>query len=54
MLKSYNKKLTKLGGAYAMVIKKAILDLLDINVDENLSITLDAENKCIIIKKLEE
>ena len=35
------KKLVKHGNSYALVIDKPILDLLDINVDEELELTVE-------------
>ena len=47
------KKLYKSGNAWALLIQKAILELLDINPEED-EVELTVENKVLMVKKVEK
>ena len=47
------KKMYKSGNAWALLIQKAILELLDID-PENYEIELEVENKVLKVKKAEK
>ena len=47
------KKMYRSGNAWALLIQKAILELLDINPEED-EVELNVENKVLTIKKAEK
>lgn len=48
------KKLTKLGNSCAIVIDRPILDLLNMNSDSKVEITMGPDGKCLIIRAIED
>lgn len=48
------KKLTKVGNSSALVIDKPVLDLLEIDTEKPLEITLGPDGKSLIIKPVED
>ena len=46
------KKMYRSGNAWALLIQKAILELLDINPEED-EVELTVENKVLTVKKVE-
>ena len=47
------KKMYRSGNAWALLIQKAILELLDINPEED-EVELTVENKILMVKKVEK
>ena len=47
------KKMYRSGNAWALLIQKAILELLDINPEED-EVELSVENKVLMVKKAEK